>query len=121
MTRIPRVPGVRSSQPRPSKRVVIDGGGLVTLHASNPADFFDRVEQMVAQAGVDPAPQRRVLMKTLQRIVWIRRRPGGGRDIVGVYRPDGYDAICGYKLARIDVPHLAYEGYGIAHQPMLWR
>jgi type IV secretion system protein VirB11 len=96
-------------------------GGLVTLHASNPADFFDRVEQMVAQAGIDPAPQRRVLMKTLQRIVWIRRRPGGGRDIVGVYRPDGYDAISGYKLARIDVPHLAYEGYDIAHQPMLWR
>jgi Flp pilus assembly CpaF family ATPase len=80
-------------------------GGLVTLHANNPADFFDRIEQMVAQAGIDPIPQRRVLMKTLQRIVWIKRRPGGGRDIVGVYRPDGYDAISGYRLSRVDVPH----------------
>lgn len=80
-------------------------GGMVTLHASNPTDFFDRVEQMIAQAGIDPAPQRRVLMKTLQRIVWIRRRSGGGRDIVGVYRPAGYDPEKGYALERIDVPH----------------
>jgi type IV secretion system protein TrbB len=80
-------------------------GGMVTLHASNPADFFDRIEQMVSQAGIDPAPQRRVLMKTLQRIVWIRRRPGGGRDIVGVYRPAGYDPEKGYSLERIDIPH----------------
>lgn len=80
-------------------------GGMVTLHASNPTDFFDRVEQMIAQAGIDPAPQRRVLMKTLQRIVWIRRRAGGGRDIVGVYRPAGYDPEKGYALERIDVPH----------------
>jgi type IV secretion system protein TrbB len=88
-------------------------GGLVTLHASNPADFFDRIEQMVAQAGIDPVPQRRVLMKTLQRIVWIRRRPGGGRDIVGVFRPDGYDDKLGYKLARVDVPHPPNVGYHI--------
>jgi type IV secretion system protein TrbB len=80
-------------------------GGMVTLHASNPADFFDRVEQMIAQAGIDPAPQRRVLMKTLQRIVWIRRRPGGGRDIVGVFRPANYDPEKGYSLERIDIPH----------------
>lgn len=80
-------------------------GGMVTLHASNPDDFFDRVEQMIAQAGIDPAPQRRVLMKTLQRIVWIKRRPGGGRDIVGVYRPAGYDQQKGYVLERIDIPH----------------
>jgi type IV secretion system protein TrbB len=80
-------------------------GGMVTLHASNPTDFFDRVEQMIAQAGIDPAPQRRVLQKTLQRIVWIKRRPVGGRDIVGVYRPAGYDPEKGYALERIDIPH----------------
>ena len=80
-------------------------GGMVTMHASNPNDFFDRCEQMIAQAGVDPAPQRRVLMKTLQRIVWIRRKAGGGRQIVGVFTPDGYDEKTGYRLKRIDVPH----------------
>lgn len=90
-------------------------GGMVTLHASNPTDFFDRVEQMIAQAGIDPAPQRRVLMKTLQRIIWIRRRPGGGRDIVGVYRPNGYDPEKGYSLQRIDVPHASPLGYNVAH------
>lgn len=82
-------------------------GGMVTMHASNPKDFFDRIEQMIAQAGVDPSGQRRVLMKALQRIVWIKRRPGGGRDIVGVYRPVGYDARKGYALERIDLPHAA--------------
>lgn len=80
-------------------------GGIITMHATNPKDFFDRVEQMIAQAGIDPASQRRVVMKALKRIVWIKGRPGGGRDIVGVYRPVGYDAIQGYKLERIDVPH----------------
>lgn len=89
-------------------------GGMVTLHASNPTDFFDRVEQMIAQAGIDPAPQRRVLMKTLQRIVWIRRRAGGGRDIVGVYRPAGYDPEKGYSLQRIDVPHQPVMGYDLS-------
>ncbi|QQP93813.1 Flp pilus assembly complex ATPase component TadA (plasmid) [Skermanella sp. TT6] len=89
-------------------------GGLVTLHASNPADFFDRIEQMVAQAGIDPVPQRRVLMKTLQRIIWIRRRAGGGRDIVGVFRPGGCDETTGYRLTRVDVPHQLNTGYNIS-------
>ena len=89
-------------------------GGIVTLHANSPKDFFDRIEQMVAQAGIDPAPQRRVLMKTLQRIVWIRRRSGGGRDIVGVFRPAGYDAEKGYRLERIDVPHQPVMGYTVS-------
>lgn len=89
-------------------------GGMVTLHASNPTDFFDRVEQMIAQAGINPETQRRVLMKTLQRIVWIRRRPGGGRDIVGVFRPGGYDPQKGYSLQRIDVPHQPPVGYNVS-------
>jgi hypothetical protein len=45
------------------------------------------------------------MMKTLQRIVWIKRRTGGGRDIVGVFRPAGYDPEKGYSLERIDIPH----------------
>lgn len=90
-------------------------GGIVTLHANSPKDFFDRIEQMVAQAGIDPAPQRRVLMKTLQRIIWIRRRSGGGRDIVGVFRPAGYDVEKGYRLQRIDVPHQPAMGYNLSH------
>lgn len=80
-------------------------GGLITLHANSPSDFFDRCEHLIAEAGVDAPSQRRVLMKTLQRIVWIRRKPGQGREIVGVFRAYKHTLEEGYVLQRIDVPH----------------
>jgi type IV secretion system protein TrbB len=67
------------------------GGALTTLHADHPRDALHRMELMLAEVVSDVRPFRFMLCNVIHRIVLMRRDPRGGGQIIGVYKPLGWD------------------------------
>lgn len=65
-------------------------GGLSTVHAGNPVEALDRLEEMVL-SGEGHQPSGRLLRDRLHRtvdvLVGVGRGPHGGRQIFGVWEP----------------------------------
>lgn len=75
-------------------------GSMVTIHADGPAGAMVRAEQLVSEAVPDATAQRAVLCDAVDRIVVVRLRPDGRREVPGVYEPIGHDGR-GYVIRTV--------------------
>jgi type IV secretion system protein TrbB len=73
-------------------------GGIGTIHANSARDALDRLSDLIAE--VAPAVPR-VIVSTINLIVFIERAQGGQRRVSEVVRPVGYDPIKGYQFEAI--------------------
>jgi type IV secretion system protein TrbB len=70
-------------------------GGVCTVHANDAREALQRIEDLVQEAGVVPAP--RVIANTIHVVVWVAKDKSHpkGRAVREVVRVIGYDAASG--------------------------
>jgi type IV secretion system protein VirB11 len=70
-------------------------GGVCTVHANDAREALQRIEDLVQEAGVVPAP--RVIANTIHVVVWVAKDKSHpkGRAVRDVVRVTGYDTASG--------------------------
>lgn len=74
-------------------------GNFTTVHANNARAALLRLESLVEEAGVPPSP--RLIVETINLLLFIARDDDGGRRIKELIRVEGYEPEGGYRLREL--------------------